>query len=109
MGYNYDIFYKKGKDNIVADALSRIHSSELLTLVNSSISSELVDEIQNSYGNDPSLIVLIFQLKQQALPHSPYAWTDNQLIMKGRLVVGNNKDLLLKIIKMFHEMSLGGI
>lgn len=27
MGYNYTILYRKGKDNIVADALSRMHET----------------------------------------------------------------------------------
>ena len=32
----------------------------------------------------------------------------NQLTRKGRLVVGEDKPLQLKIIRMFHEGSLGG-
>ena len=49
MRYDYDICYKKGKDNIAADALSRIHSNELVALSVSSISSDLLNEIQESW------------------------------------------------------------
>ena len=108
MGYDYEIVYKKGKENTAADGLSRIHSSELLVMAVSSISSELVQEIQDSWERDPALQSLISQLKQESLPHSPYAWSDNQLTRKGRMVVGNDKELQLKIIKLFHEEGLGG-
>lgn len=33
MGYNFEIRYKQGKDNVVADALSRVTGSELLSMV----------------------------------------------------------------------------
>ena len=36
---------KKGKENMVADALSRVNARELLSLVVSSISARLMDQI----------------------------------------------------------------
>ena len=108
MGYDYDICYKKGKENIATDALFRIHSSELLIITVYSISTNIIDEIQKTWENDPALRILISQLKQQTLAHSPYVWADNQLTRKNRLVVGDDKQLQLKIIRMFHEKSLGG-
>ena len=36
MGYDYDICYKKRKENVAADALSKIHCSELLAMAVSS-------------------------------------------------------------------------
>ena len=52
--------------------------------------------------------MIISQLKEGFLPHSPYSWTDNQLPRNGRLVVANDQNLQLKIIKLFHEKGLGG-
>ena len=108
MGYDYDICYKKGKENVAADALSRIHCSELLAMAVSSVSSNLMSEIQKSWEDDSSLKLIISQLQQNSLPHSPYVWADHQLTRKGRLVVGNDKELQIRIIRMFHEGSLGG-
>ena len=48
MNYDYDITYKKGKENIVADALSRVNTGELLALAVSSISTEIMEEIRSS-------------------------------------------------------------
>ena len=49
MGYDYDISYKTGKENFVADALLRAHQRELLAIAVSSISNGLMKEIQNSW------------------------------------------------------------
>ena len=108
MGYDYDICYKKGKENVVADALSRVNHGELLAMAISSISGGLMEEIQKSWENDPQLTKVIGQLKEQNSNSSPYNWKDNQLTRKGRLVVG--KDLLLqtKLIQLFHEGGIGG-
>lgn len=50
LGYDYEIFYKKGYENKVADALSRIPGFELLSLTISSISTDLLDRIRKSYA-----------------------------------------------------------
>ena len=62
MGYDYDICYKKGKENLVADALSRVKAGELLVLAVSGISSDLMEEIQKSWDTDEELQQLISQL-----------------------------------------------
>ena len=107
MGYDYEISYKKGKENLVADALSRLNSSELLTMAVSGISSDLMLEIQNSWEKDEELRELILKLQQPKPPASAYNWVNNQLTKKGRLVVRKNLELQLKLIKFFHEGSLG--
>ena len=93
MGYDYDTSYKKVRENIVADALSRVKDGELLSLAVSSISIELIEQIQRSWENDPYLVNLILQLQGQAKVKSPYIWKDNQLIRRSRIVVGNVQGL----------------
>ena len=53
MGYTYDIHYKTGKDNIAADALSRVPSAEVLFLAISVIQSDLLDKVKANYDLDP--------------------------------------------------------
>ena len=98
MEYDYDISYKKGRDNVAADALSRIHSGELLALAVSSISTGLMEDIKKSWENDPKLAQLIAQLQGQELLHSLYNWKEGQLTRRGRLVVGDDKGLQTRII-----------
>ncbi|GKA43182.1 putative mitochondrial protein [Tanacetum coccineum] len=46
MGFDYEIQYKKGVENVTVDALSRIHHSiELFSLISSSITTELYQKI----------------------------------------------------------------
>nr|GEW94107.1 reverse transcriptase [Tanacetum cinerariifolium] len=59
--YDYEIVYKKGSENVVADALSRMDSSgELLQIYVSSVSSGVWDKVKDKegevvVGNDPEL------------------------------------------------------
>lgn len=48
MPFNYDISYKKGKENVVADALSKMCKPKLFTMSLSSLSTKLLDEIEAS-------------------------------------------------------------
>ena len=48
MGFDYEIVYKKEKDNTVADALSRVRGAELLCFAISIISSDLEGKIKSS-------------------------------------------------------------
>ena len=108
MGYDYDISYKRGRENVVAYALSRMNIGELLSLAVSSISVGIMEQIQKSWETDPHLVNLIQQLKGQEKRDSPYSWKNDQLIRRGRLVVGSDRDLQIKLIKLFHEGGLEG-
>jgi hypothetical protein len=42
LGYDYDIEYKQGRENVLADALSRIPNKEVYALTISTISTGLL-------------------------------------------------------------------
>jgi hypothetical protein len=42
LGYDYDIEYKQGRENVPADALSRIPNKEVYALTTSTISTGLL-------------------------------------------------------------------
>lgn len=48
ISYDFDITYKQGRENIVADALSRLPTAELAALVVSSAVESLMLEIEES-------------------------------------------------------------
>jgi hypothetical protein len=48
LGFDYKIEFKKGKDNVATDALSRVSCEELSTLTISIISTTLMEEIKAS-------------------------------------------------------------
>ena len=48
LGFYYKIEYRWGKENIVANALSRVYSSKVYTLIVSTVSTNVIEEIQKS-------------------------------------------------------------
>ena len=46
MGLDYEICYKKGKENLAADALSRVPSAQLLSMAVSKVHPTLFDDIK---------------------------------------------------------------
>lgn len=89
MGYNFEIIYKKGADNIAADALSRIPICWAI----STVKSEIWELIHKSWQEDFELANLILQLQQHQKPRPHYEWEHGQLKRKGRLVVGNSQSV----------------
>ena len=108
LGFDYDIEYRKGRENIVVDALSRCSNSEVFSLTLSTISTNLLEAIQASWTTDTNLVKIITQLQQDPDSHPLYAWMNGHLYRKGKLVVGNNSDLQGQLISLYHDSALGG-
>ena len=109
LGFDYEIEYKKGKDNVVADALSRIEKqAELFNLVSGSVSNELMDAVMTTWSSDEGLHKTVEGLKNKTLTVTKYAWVNDQLLRKGKWVVGNNETLRNQLIAHFHNSAVGG-
>ncbi|GJW96119.1 homeodomain-like protein [Tanacetum coccineum] len=78
MGFDYEIMYKKGAENVVVDALSRIHSQlNFLQMGVITLSSELYDRELKSR---------IETLQSNSSSSKHYSWSNGQLLRKGKLV-----------------------
>ena len=66
MGLQFQIVYKKGKENVVADALSRVGRVMALTTV-TEVQPAWIMEVTNSYVTDPEAQ----QMVQRLVVHSP--------------------------------------
>lgn len=109
MGYDYEIMYKKGSENVVVDALSRVRSgAELLQISVNTWSSVLYEEIKQAWTSDPELQALILQLQADTSSAKHYLWTNDQLLRKGKLVIGSDEELRKKILAYFHSSPDGG-
>nr|GEW35483.1 gypsy/Ty3 retroelement polyprotein [Tanacetum cinerariifolium] len=65
MGYDYEVIYKQGKDNAVADALSRRGDvGELLAMSTTSMCTELYDRVVQSWLENDHLQTIIADLKK---------------------------------------------
>ncbi|RVW88244.1 Transposon Tf2-11 polyprotein [Vitis vinifera] len=83
MGYDYEIIYRLGHENLVADAVSRKSSSPILLHLHVPMVT-IWDEIKKAYEGD-SYVQSLTRLANAQL-EGPYAWRNGLLFFKGRKV-----------------------
>jgi len=67
LGYDFEIIYKKGKQNVVADALSRKDEDvEALLCAISIIQPDWINESMEEWNNDEEVWALIRKLQQDS-------------------------------------------
>ncbi|KAJ7960249.1 Ty3/gypsy retrotransposon protein [Quillaja saponaria] len=108
MGFDYEICYKKGSRNVVANALSRRDEPQLCVVYTTTVQSELLQKIKQSWEQDEKLQKIIKELSVSVDSHRHYKWEQGVLKRKGKLVVGNDPTLKQEIIECYHGSPIGG-
>ncbi|WVZ62139.1 hypothetical protein U9M48_011919 [Paspalum notatum var. saurae] len=107
MGLNFKIVYKQGKDNVAADALSRVAHLMHLQAV-SATQPVWLQEVLNSYTTDPQAQQLLAQLAVSS-PNAEGFSLEQGLIKHNNLIwIGNNSALRTKLIAVLHSSPIGG-
>jgi hypothetical protein len=107
MGVQFRIQYKKGKDNLAADALSRINPLMQIQSF-SKITSLLIHEVINTYANDPHAQELLAQLAVTSPNAQGYSLHQGIIRQGEQIWIGDNSALRTKLISTFHSTALGG-
>ncbi|KAJ9553883.1 hypothetical protein OSB04_017928 [Centaurea solstitialis] len=106
MGFDFDIKYKSGATNIVADALSRMHSEDdIETAAFMSVSrpiSGLLESLKEEHQTLEEVSKLIRRLQQGEVIEG-FRVQDGLLIFQDRYYVGLQSKLKLPLLKEFHE------
>lgn len=84
LGFDYEIQYKQGKENMTADALSRVSNAEVLCLAISVVSSDMESVIQGSYILDPNIMIVSDNLQQHQGHWEDYSLVSNIIKKKGK-------------------------
>ena len=109
LGYDFEIVYKKGKENIVANALSRKDKKDEALLCALSILQEnWVVEAKEEWQNDVATSNLIQQIKSDPSSSDKFCLKGDSLWYKECLYLCENSTLKHKILKELHESLIGG-
>jgi len=108
--YDFDIKHIKGKENKVADALSRkVH--ELHATAISMYQTEMKDIILEAVNADLQYKNLVAKLQQRERPQTQESYTlgtSGLLLYKNKVYVPNDRELKLEILKEMHNMAYAG-
>ncbi|XP_075074743.1 uncharacterized protein LOC142162304 [Nicotiana tabacum] len=108
MQYDFTIEYKKVKENKSADALSRLPLVELAALTLSTIKTDLLSQIMQSWSLDDELISLIQELKEKKSEVKGYSFVHKQLRKNRKLVIRPDGQLRKEIMRLWHNSVSGG-
>jgi len=106
MGLHFKIIYKKGKDNIAADALSRVAHMMALQAV-SVVQPAWVQEVLNSYTTDSRAQQLLQRLAITSPDNQGYSLDRGLIWYQGKVWIGSNSALQTKLIATCHSSALG--
>ena len=109
LDYDFEIIYKKGKKNVVADALSRKDEDvEVLLCTISIIQPDWINEAREEWKNDEEVWALIWKLQQDSSTSNTFSWKNDSLWYKDRLYLCKNSQLKQNILMELHTSPLGG-
>ena len=108
LGYDYEIIYKKGHDNVVADALSRQFEDEGTLQSISLPIPNWIEEDCKEWFSCPSLSQLINNLREDPNSSADYFSKDDILHYKVQVVISPTSTLRTHILEEFHSSTTTG-
>ena len=106
LGYDFEIIYKKGKQNVVVDSLSRKDEDvESLLYAISILQPEWIIEARDEWKNDEEVWTLIHKLQKDPSASDTFSWKNDSLWYKDHLYLCKNSQLKQKVLLEFHTSS----
>ena len=108
LGYSFEVQYKPGKSNLVADALSRktvgeIEFGTLLTLTG--WDWKVVDHEVQAH---PALRLVVEEIKKGKIQPEGFTVVDGRLLCRGRVVLPRKSQFKEILLREYHCSPLGG-
>nr|KYP37756.1 Retrotransposable element Tf2 [Cajanus cajan] len=109
IGYTFDILYRPGRENVVADALSRCHSDAPLTFTAlTSPVPHILDTLRSYYSSDPVGIALVDKCTSDTNARSHFHFQQGLLMFINKVFVPDVHDLRRSLINEFHSSPHAG-
>ncbi|KAF8402565.1 hypothetical protein HHK36_010651 [Tetracentron sinense] len=107
LGYDYEVIYKKGSENCVADALSRYTTDASLAAISTPEARWLQDLILEM-ANSPHVVGITQKIQAGSSDYPNYTIEHGQLRYKGRLVLDSNTDVTKVSMQQMHDSPEAG-
>jgi hypothetical protein len=109
LGYDFEIVYKKGKQNVVAYALSRKDDDvEASLCAISIIQPDWIIEASDEWKNDEKVWTLIQRLQQDSSASDTFTWKNDSLWYTYCLYLCKNSQLKQKVLLELQTSPVGG-
>lgn len=108
MGYDFEIIYKPGASNRVADALSRKTEGEVELGALLSISEVNWTELLAEANSDPFIMKIKEDIMSNQKNHVGFSVVDGRLLYKGRTVIPRSASMIPILLKEYHDSVVGG-
>jgi hypothetical protein len=111
LSLHYKIVYKKGVNNRVADALSRMLTHVVQEAACHALTvchPKWIEYVETSYASNPHVNEIIAKLMvdANAIPH--LSWAKGILKYKSRIWIGEDQELRNKLLEACHSSAMGG-
>lgn len=105
LSFDYKIMYKRERDNVVADPLSRIHEQPQLgtSAAISILVPQWKEDDRHSWHQDPEFIDILAALAVDPKAAPDFSLQEGDLRFKGCLVVGQMGDIRQQIMSNLHN------
>ncbi|PNY00428.1 hypothetical protein L195_g023708, partial [Trifolium pratense] len=110
LGYTYEIHYKPGKENVVADALSRVQESPMegeCALLTFPIST-LISQLQSFFSSNPAGTKLMNKAVTDPKMQQQFQVKAGLLHFQNRLFIPFESGLTTSLLQEFHSSPTGG-
>lgn len=107
LGYDFEVEYKKGRENKAADALSRKEEEGIPMALSKPIPT-WIETVQTEYESNSALQELVKKFEKGELDITRFTRHGGLLFYKGRIYVDSQSPLRTDILKELHASPLGG-
>ena len=109
IGYDFVVEYRAGKENLVADALSRQEgfTTEALWAISKPIVN-WVEQLKESYETDPEIKDILQQMDKETVGSLKFQLKGEVLYYKHRIYISKNNPLKQDILSYMHDSPISG-